>query len=689
MKVGKEKILLMDIGVKEIPKTWMYDILSDQSIYGLEIVCNNRYSMTFFRRANSYEEARLQSLKLLSSLEFKFPGLSGTTEEILIEDIEFANDFPFCEVKIPNIIGKTQNLFPILEKILHIFKKLNNQTIKFYIFWQRDDSIYTHLVNNSPDMSVYDTYKVKMFVMGDFNGISLRERENFLRDFKNFVEIFSSDLVNRFRERGEIIEWSSIMLKKINLFEVFWENKEFEKTGVRYRYMLDELSGYEIPSFINPNHVDFTFLETLPIPKSRGLSRENVNFLSSSINQSDIVIGKYVSNGVSTNKDAAIPLQSFSQSAIIVGQPGTGKTSLLGYLSQELYFKARKIGILYLNLGKGHQEHYYFTDRTIKYKDPEFNIPYYVEGDSRYKEKYLLETATYLITSLGLKDPVDKVLYSVMFAYIEQSGHLPESLVMLFRSLLGWYEKYQYHKEFQMNIIRAMENRIHCLFADKEELNKSEDKGTGKKIDKEENSYVNNILRLQNNLEPPDWFKQWRAGKKIFIDLSMCNMNVKRLLSMAIFQMVRTLIPDMEAESLQNLIVIDEAHQILEKPIINNPLDDDCIAREEIEKIFNILIREFRGKGLAFILADQTPHLLFNCVSSLPSLKILFRLGYQSSQLFTNDKQELDLITFQKNRQALILNGISAERYVIKTFDYTPFVPINHKNYRITKKECI
>ena len=32
IKVEEEKILLGDIGVKEIPKTWMYDILSDQSI---------------------------------------------------------------------------------------------------------------------------------------------------------------------------------------------------------------------------------------------------------------------------------------------------------------------------------------------------------------------------------------------------------------------------------------------------------------------------------------------------------------------------------------------------------------------------------------------------------------------------------------------------------------------------------
>lgn len=209
-------------------------------------------------------------------------------------------------------------------------------------------------------------------------------------------------------------------------------------------------------------------------------------------------------------------------------------------------------------------------------------------------------------------------------------------------------------------ILRALENRVLALLDD---------------------PIIDKTIECTSKI--PNWFHDWRAGKKIFIDLSGCHIDVKRLLANAIFQMVRTLVPDEEASKLQNLIIIDEAHEILGKPTTKNYENDDFIAREQLDKIFTVLSREYRSKGISFIVAIQTPEKLFDSTVTLPSLKMLFRLGYPSDKLFSNNQDEQDFLRLQKKRQLLVLNGINAETYAIKTINYSYQYDIDHKNEEI------
>ncbi|MHA2266649.1 MAG: hypothetical protein ACXAB8_02530, partial [Promethearchaeota archaeon] len=212
--------------------------------------------------------------------------------------------------------------------------------------------------------------------------------------------------------------------------------------------------------------------------------------------------------------------------------------------------------------------------------------------------------------------------------------------------LKKYFIEHPYHNRYQTNILRALQNRIPTLLSD---------------------PILKRTLELSESENIPKWFDDWRKGKSIFIDLSMCDIYIKRLLANAIFQMVRTLIPDVEAGKLQNIIVIEEAWHILELPITTNPDEDDFIAREQLELIFNTLIREFRSKGLSFFIADNLPNRLFKCVISLPSLKILFRLSNLDSNLFTNNLKTQEYLMLQRPRHALILDGNNEEIYVIKT----------------------
>jgi len=169
----------------------------------------------------------------------------------------------------------------------------------------------------------------------------------------------------------------------------------------------------------------------------------------------------------------------------------------------------------------------------------------------------------------------------------------------------------------------------------------------------------------------PQWFLDWRSGKKVFLDLSMCDAYVKLLLASSIFQMIRALTPGYETNGLQHLIVIDEAQAILEKSKERFTNSDFYIAKEQLEMIFNNLLREFRSKGLGFIIVSVTPSDLFVSTTKLPSIKILFRMGEECIRRFTHMLNDHKYLMLLKARQALVLNGNNADRFSIQTITVT------------------
>ena len=121
---------------------------------------------------------------------------------------------------------------------------------------------------------------------------------------------------------------------------------------------------------------------------------------------------------------------------------------------------------------------------------------------------------------------------------------------------------------------------------------------------------------------------------------------------------------------MKQLFIIDEAHAILEKPITTHSDDADFIMKEQMAKIFSELLKEYRSRGVGFIIADQSPKRLFDDVSSQPSIKIIFRVDYPNNTLFSEDIKERQLLTQLSHRHALNINGATGEKYLIKTLDY-------------------
>ena len=633
------------------PKSILLDPFLDQTVYGLELQIKNEFNWTFFFREESKREALSRGFSFLRYMEIQFPGLSGDVQAIPLTTNLINRKYKLFELDTP----KQPKPFSIIEKFTHLFRKFKVGEICMYIFWQKDDSCSLN-VGNIYDGVTNNLFKLKVFLRYTPPFIDKEEDdeeiERLIIQFESFLDYLTTDIRSTEGERIYFKQIKSDIWKSIITSNVMWQNLMYTKTGAQCGFVYNRIDEDLRFAFINPEEFDFSFPDSCPILRANALRLKNVKYLSiQKENPNYIWIGNFVDKGIPESNYSLIPIDHFSKSVVIGGQPGTGKTQLIKQMSIEFYDKAPKIGILYLNFGKGNQEEFYKTDRTIKYGDINFRVPYFVEGD--YLDKGLQETATYLTASLGLREPVDKILKNVMDSFIKVNGGLPDSLTTLFKGLRKWYMEHEYHEKYQTNILTAIENRVLSLLSE---------------------SGVEIMLKLIPKNTIPRWFKDWRNGKKIMLDISMCNMYVKLLIANAIFQLVRSLTPDYEVGKLQHLIVIDEAHQILERSRDQFTNNDFYIAKEQLEKIFNSLMREFRSKGLGFIVADQSPSDLFLSATKLPSLKILFRLGEDCIKRFTTVLDDRNFLMLLRDRRALVLNGNNSDRYAIQTvgFDSVP-----------------
>ena len=198
---------------------------------------------------------------------------------------------------------------------------------------------------------------------------------------------------------------------------------------------------------------------------------------------------------------------------------------------------------------------------------------------------------------------------------------MPDYFLKLLKGVENYIINNPYGPEEQANLLQVFRNRKNVFDEDK----------------------IQDVLKLSNDL--PNWFIDWMDGKNTFLDLSMCSKFIMMLVVNAIFQLIRAITKDNLVEQLKYIVVIDEAHIILEKPITNNSDDADFIMKEQMAKIFSELLKEYRSRGVGFIIADQSPKRLFDDISSQPSIKIIFRVDYPNNTLFSEDIKERQLLS--------------------------------------------
>ncbi|MFW9872613.1 MAG: ATP-binding protein, partial [Candidatus Thorarchaeota archaeon] len=602
----------------EDTRSFLYDPfgMNPPGTYGLELTANDNVEVTFFTKAESECEAIKVGHAWLSNLRYKFMGLDGTVEAkpILKGDPEMPNHSQIKELFLPK--GYIKNKINIIERFISAFYYTKDQIIRTLILWKREP-------RSEESMEQSNVFNLRVFIEYNPENLDIKDKLK----LEGILQFLSMDIENQVGDRAKIVDQPDVSHLEILEGNVFNGGND------------------SLRNFVQED-VNFDFPENLPLPRLPILHNENVRYIDiqDEFKKEAIKVGRHIKSGVITNHITYVPIRKLPQDVVIFGKPGCGKTYFLARFIQELSEKAKNFGILVMNVAKSSQEIYYRNFSVIKYTDTNFHIPYFIEGESL--EKALQETATYICTSLGLKNVFEKIIYRTGIAFINKKGELPEYMNTLLKAVESYVRNNPYGSDVQANLLQALRNRIRVFSGDK----------------------IQDVLKLSTGL--PDWFKDWMDGKRIFLDVSMCNKFTKQLIVNAIFQLVRTMTKDIEAEELKHVIVIDEAHAILEKPITRNSDDADFIMKEQMAKIFSELLKEYRSRGVGFVIADQSPARLFDDVASQPSIKVIFREDYPNNTIFSEDPFERQILTQLENRVAIVINGATGEKFLIKTLDY-------------------
>jgi len=650
--IQQEKEFVFDYSLKkrnEIEKTWMRNYFQDDTVYGLELSSiGNEISWEYFINIATHEEAYIKGHRLLNVFKRVFPGLDGKVEILPIYPFTLEQQKTVYELHLPEI--HKADKISLVRNFIHSSR--NNQDshriLRFYIVWQKDDAIDSKSNFSLKDTTAHMEFKIKIFVRIEHNHNKITDLQRLM--LRSDLEFLAKSTYNVKMEKARITKTHSDTWKKILEGNCFWKNSARIQTGKGYYLIKNSIPEQEIPHFISPKNIDFNFPPNSGLPQPFILENEKIIDLPVTADNKDYVwFGKLFRQGVLSGSNAYFRINDLNRSCVIVGNTGSGKTYCVSKIVQEIAVKAPHIGILTIGLAKKYQEQFFYADEILAYGDDDLKIPYFVKPNSGRtdSEKYLLETASYLTASLGLKGTTTTILNNVMIGD-EDINELPNYPRLIFEKALDYLDnpKKGYHEKFHTNITSEIRNKV---------------------IERLSSANIEKTLCL--TAETPRWFKEWRKGKNFYFDLTECSIWTQRILTNALFQMIKTLTSAVESNQLNNLIVIDEPDSILAQALSNNPYDDNVIAKMGLEEVFRTLIEEYRSRGLGFIIVDQTPSNLFRAVTKSPSLKIVFKLDLECGKLLTQDMKELSYLKNQQKRRALVFNGASAEEYIIKTLD--------------------
>ncbi len=594
-------------------RSFLYDPFGDipSGAYGVELTANDNIEVVFFTKADTKFEAIRLGHAWLTNLKFKFMGLDGIVEAKAItkNSQEILSQNHLFEVILPQ--GFIKNKVNIIERFIKAFYYINDCTVQLIILWQREPRS-----DESEEQS--NLFHLRVFIEYNMKNSNIEDKLK----LEGIFQFFSMDIENQIGERARISNPFDVSHLDILKGTVFNNDITFSRNFV-------------------PEDVNFDFPENTPLPRLPRLKNNNVRYIDvkNHFKRNAIRVGTHIKESVITNHETFMPINKLPQDLAIFGKSGSGKTYFLARFIEELTIKAPNVGILVLNVAKESQEIFYRDFDKIKYSDEEFHIPYFIQTESESLKKHLQETATYICASLGLKNVFEKIIYRTEVGFFELQGKLPEFFIGLLKGVEIYMNNNPYGLEEQANLLQVFKNRMNVFNEDK----------------------VQEVLKITEKL--PNWVNSWLNGKNIFLDLSMTSKFVKMLIVNAIFQLIRTITKDIEAEELKYLIVIDEAHAILVKPITTNSDDADFIMKEQMAKIFSELLKEYRSRGVGFVIADHSPSQLFEEVVSQPSIKVIFRQDYPNNTLFSEDPFERQMLTQLENRLALVNNGATGEKY--------------------------
>jgi len=630
-------------GSEENEISWLCNPFGDDTVYTTQFVLDlekndDQFSWNFFLSANKKDSAETKALYLLNYLRENFPGLTGKVSTKKVNNYTFNNHSKFYEIVFPEPPYKIK--FTLFKRIIDIFyflKKIENHVAKFYIIWQKDDSVSSSTITD-------ELYKIKIFFSIETKSFEEKVQSNVI---KAYVQHITSDFRNSNGESAIVKSappkdtWNNI-LKEMT----FFKNTAGDYTG-KYYNELKKLGWmpHWMPGFIKPEEIDLVIPLNIPINKAVGLKYERSGFnTDSDESKIKILLGNYINKyGVKTEQKQFFYLNDLNRHLNILGLNGNGKTYFLYHLVNEISKKAPNVGVLVILLRKGEEKVRYNCDRFYEY--PNVRIPYCFDREGI--QSFIKTLAKTLSSILGLHDIFEWNMGNTIKAYFEKHKRLPDNLKHLFKLYWDWFKKKKYPGDFGGTSVLAIENRVYNLI----------------------NPEFESVTKLAHEL--PIWFQEFIDGKNVILDLSSItgDLPLLKLVTHFIIQMIRIFIPSSTEDTLKYAVIIDEIEHIAKNRIIRDSDDNLTVIQSYLAEVFEGILEHFRSRGVGLITVGKEASTIFNGIYSLVSLNILFNIKINEVKYFTTSLEEQMSLSSLGKRQACIINAVRKQRFLFYTPD--------------------
>lgn len=211
-----------------------------------------------------------------------------------------------------------------------------------------------------------------------------------------------------------------------------------------------------------------------------------------------------------------------------------------------------------------------------------------------------------------------------------KSGGLPSSIVDFLEDLKAYLIKHPFSEEFTESNVGSIEKVVDIFLED---------------------PILERTLWIP--LDVPEWLKQWSKGEKICIDLTKCSSYQQKLLVFLIAQAVNNYIDFNNSPSPTDIVVLEDADNVLERPPhdeysknyeINREyyrkIEEEAylLTKEQIEKVFgddnyllnvqleqvfyHLIQNEFRYRNISLITVCEDPSRVYSTISSQSQIKL-------------------------------------------------------------------
>lgn len=414
--------------------------------------------------------------------------------------------------------------------------------------------------------------------------------------------------------------------EKINLSSHFFMYPWIINSALLNKYrnssckqVTQSLSVYKMPYLMTSDELNVFFrlplykatMPTLTQNKSVG---EAEHFSDAIIGENTIKFGTIISDD-GERVEIGCPLKSWTQHALIVGKPGTGKTTFAVNILNQF----TKKGIPFLAIEPTKTEYRAMIDaiEDLQIFTPgnnsvsPFIINPFIPPKGITIEQYIPSLISAFKAVFSMGGPLEMIfLKAVNACYIEYGwkqnskyGDPDVTVFGIFEYILCFkrtMKTMHYNKETQSNIETAGLLRLMNLI--------------------EQNS---NIYDTINTVPIEDLL-----SKPTVLELNSIENDEQKALIMALLLSsicVYTKNNQKGDGKLKNVILIDEAHVVLGSETNNNN-DGDAKSRDTTVKTLQKMIAEIRSYGTSIIIADQKPSEVTDSVIADTNVKVSFRL---------------------------------------------------------------